>query len=510
MLRNINNFTKFSNLKQFRPSITNFKNQYTNGTIPLLHPANICKKILDTQYAVRGEMVIRAEKLKQILKTDPSKLPFSEVVFCNIGNPQELEQKPITFFRQVISLVEYPNLIEQPLTQQLFPPDAIETAKLLLHNISSTGAYSNSQGVPVIRQAIADFITKRDNFPASDDDIFITDGASPGVQKMLKLLIRNENDGIMIPIPQYPLYSASITLFGGSQINYFLDEDNNWGLNINELERSWNESVAKGITPRGLVVINPGNPTGQCLDLENQIEIVKFCKRKNVVLLADEVYQENVYAKNKTFHSFKKVLRSLGSEYDNLELVSFHSVSKGFIGECGKRGGYFELVNIDPLAKALVYKLASISLCSNVIGQIMVYLMVNPPKPGQFSYKLYESERNNIIGSLKRRAELLANALNGLEGVKCNPAEGAMYLFPQVILPKKAVEEATRLNVKPDLFYTAELLSNTGICTVPGSGFGQRDGTHHFRITMLPPENKMHSVVQLLVKFHKEFMQKYK
>jgi alanine transaminase len=89
----------------------------------------------------------------------------------------------------------------------------------------------------------------------------------------------------------------------------------------------------------------------------------------------------------------------MGSEYDNVELFSFHSVSKGMIGECGRRGGYFECTNIDPDVKALLYKVASVSLCPPVSGQLMVELMVNPPKPGDPSYALYEKEDNAIFGN---------------------------------------------------------------------------------------------------------------
>jgi alanine transaminase len=108
--------------------------------------------------------------------------------------------------------------------------------------------------------------------------------------------------------------------------------------------------------------------------------------------MADEVYQENVYAEGKEFLSFRKVAREMGvleGDDSGLQLVSFHSVSKGFLGECGLRGGYVELLGIDPAVKAEIYKLASISLCSNVVGQVCVGLMVQPPKQGEQSFGQY-------------------------------------------------------------------------------------------------------------------------
>ena len=93
---------------------------------------------------------------------------------------------------------------------------------------------------------------------------------------------------------------------------------------------------------RALCVINPGNPTGQCMTEENMRHTIDFCHQKGLLLLADEVYQTNVYSDKLPFHSFKKVLKSMGSKYEDVELISFHSVSKGMVGECGRRGGYFE------------------------------------------------------------------------------------------------------------------------------------------------------------------------
>jgi len=200
----------------------------------------------------------------------------------------------------------------------------------------------------------------------------------------------------------------------------------------------------------------------------------------------------------------------MGNPYSNFELISFHSVSKGFVGECGKRGGYMELYGIHPQVKAEFYKIATISLCPNLVGQMMVGLMVNPPKPGDHSFISYSKERDEIYKSLKRRAHKLTDALNKLEGIKCNPAEGAMYVFPLIIIPPKAIEEAQRRGKLADVFYAFELLDNTGICIVPGSGFGQKPGSFHFRTTFLPSEEKIDSTIEKLTKFHAQFLNKYR
>jgi len=245
--------------------------------------------------------------------------------------------------------------------------------------------------------------------------------------------------------------------------------------------------------------------------MENMMEVIKFCYERRLVLLADEVYQENVYiGERRPWHSFKKVLRSMGSQYSEFELFSFHSVSKGFLGECGHRGGYLEVVSIDSEVKAQLYKLSSLQLCPNTVGQVLVDVMVNPPQEKDGScYVLYIEERDRILRSLKSRAERVTRTLNTLENVTCLAAEGAMYAFARLHLPAHAVEVAKTVNKAPDTFYCLQLLDATGICVVPGSGFGQRDGTFHFRTTFLPPEEQIERVLEKIQKFNSQFMKQY-
>lgn len=187
---------------------------------------SINQRVVKFQYAVRGAQSILAEKLGAILETDPTSLPFKKITACNIGNPQQLGQKPITFSRQVAALVEYPELMETA----PFPSDVIARAQKLLAAVGSVGAYSNSQGVPHIRKRVAEYISSRDGYPSDPDEIFLTGGASSGVQSVMMTLLADENTGVMVPIPQYPLYTASIALYGGKVVPYYLDEEQNWDL----------------------------------------------------------------------------------------------------------------------------------------------------------------------------------------------------------------------------------------------------------------------------------------
>ncbi|KAL7180573.1 hypothetical protein ACSBR1_043714 [Camellia fascicularis] len=451
---------------------------------------SINPKVLKCEYAVRGEIVTLAQQLQHELQTSPGAHPFDEV----------------------LALCDHPAILDKSETQGLFSADSIERAWQILEQIPgrATGAYSHSQGIKGLRDTIAAGIEERDGFPADPNDIFLTDGASPAVHMMMQLLIKSEEDGILCPIPQYPLYSASIALHGGTLVPYYLDEATGWGLEISEVKKQLEAAKSKGITVRALVVINPGNPTGQVLAEDNQRDIAKFCKEEGLVLLADEVYQENIYVPDKKFHSFKKISRSMGYGEKDISLVSFQSVSKGYYGECGKRGGYMEVTGFTPEIREQIYKVASVNLCSNISGQILASLVMNPPKVGDESYESYYAEKDGILSSLARRAKTLEDAFNSLEGITCNKAEGAMYLFPRLHLPKKAIEAAEAAKKAPDAFYCQHLLNATGIVVVPGSGFQQVPGTWHFRCTILPQEDKIPAIVTRLTDFHKGFMDEFR
>ncbi|MEO8167995.1 MAG: aminotransferase class I/II, partial [bacterium] len=136
--------------------------------------SDLNKNLLRAEYAVRGPIVIRAQQLEE---------QGRKIIYCNIGNPQALKQQPLSFIRQTLSLLEYPALLESPEALRLYPKDLIERARMILQlHPSGTGAYSQSAGIPFIRKAVAEFISKRDGIPASRDHVILTDGASKGVQ----------------------------------------------------------------------------------------------------------------------------------------------------------------------------------------------------------------------------------------------------------------------------------------------------------------------------------------
>jgi aspartate/methionine/tyrosine aminotransferase len=274
------------------------------------------------------------------------------------------------------------------------------------------GAYSNSKGHLHLRQMVCDFLQRRDGYKADPEMLFLSDGASVGAKTVLQLMIRTPKDGVLIPIPQYPLYSATLTMLGGIAIPYYTNEDESWGFTADTLQTAitkfHNEHPDGNI--RGLVVINPGNPTGGILEREVMEDCLKICagqyktpgKKDSVplVLIADEVYQENLWKKEeKEWHSFRKICNDVGSD---VEMFSLHSISKGYYGECGLRGGFLQCENIDDDVMSEIVKLFSLSLCSNTIGQCMIASILNPPKLGDPSYALFYKERGAILDSMKK------------------------------------------------------------------------------------------------------------
>lgn len=464
---------------------------------------HVNQNIIDLEYAVRGPIPQRAAKLKQQGKN---------IISCNIGNPQALGQRPITFYRDVLSLLENPNIIEREKHLSQNPINnfdniskhAINVSEELLTNMETgLGAYTESKGQYFIRESVAEFIDIRDNIDLSKsnlqsnpDNIFLTDGASEGAKGILELLITDENDGIMIPIPQYPLYSATIRRCGGTQVNYYPDEDNDWTLNKEILDVSFQKAKANKINVKAIVVINPGNPTGAILDRSSIMQVVDFAEENDLVIIADEVYQENLYGGE--FISFAKAINDR-----EIPLFSLHSVSKGFYGECGQRGGYLEVRNPPNVSNStlsfieLLFKVSSVNLCSNSIGQALVYLMVNPPQQDTDAHKLFTVEKQTILDDLFAKATIIRKSFEKMEGMECFGKIGALYLFPRMnILPPNTT----------DYDYCMELLNKTGLCVVNGSGFGQKRGTHHLRIAFLPSKESLESILPLWINFHNKYV----
>ena len=249
----------------------------------------------------------------------------------------------------------------------------------------------------------------------------MTAGASGGVNTLLHVVCSKPETGVLVPMPQYPLYTATLSVLNARCVPYFLDESKAWGTDVHEIRSAIKKARSEGTDVRSIVIINPGNPTGASLSATDIKDVLEIAAEEKLVVMADEVYQTNVFEGE--FLSFKKALRDLQKstpgKFDNIELVSFHSISKGTVGECGHRGGYFELVGFDKQVAEQIYKFVSIQLCPPVIGQCLVEMMVNPPKKGDPSYELYIQEQSGIAKQLRHRAFALYDAFCEMEGVEC-------------------------------------------------------------------------------------------
>jgi alanine transaminase len=295
--------------------------------------------------------------------------------------------------------------------------------------------------------------TGRDGFPAEPKNIYLSAGASSGVNTLLHVICAGPHTGVLVPIPQYPLYTATLSILNATCVPYYLDESKGWGTDLEAIKAAHKNAVDAGTDVRAIVIINPGNPTGASLSEEDVKAVIDFAAQERLVIMADEVYQTNVFLGK--FHSFKGVLRKMQQadpeKYKYVELASLHSISKGMIGECGHRGGYFELCGFDPEVVEQIYKFVSISLCAPVVGQCLVEMMVNPPQEGDPSYELYKQEWDGIFSGLHQRATALYEAFKQMEGVECQAPQVRSYATRSILPSLTNVYRALCTSSQPSI-----------------------------------------------------------
>lgn len=452
----------------------------------------------------------RANQIMEELKQGVKK-PYQEVIDVSSGNPHGTGVKPLSFVRQVLAACLYPELINS----NTLPLDARQRAQRLLGGCvgGSVGSYAPTAGVPEIVQRISEFIRRRDGgAPSHPENIYISPGSQWSITNILRVLVNSESSprtGVLAPVPCHRTTVTSITAVGAVVVPYQLSEEQGWKLQVKALHRAL--EAAKGVcNPVALYVINPGNPSGYVQSRKSIQEVIQFAFEKRLFLLADEVYQDCVYGENSEFFSYKQVLSEMGPPFsDTVELASFHSVSKGVMGECGLRGGYVELVNLDPAVMKHIHSLFSTDSCAPVLGQIALDLMMNPPQPGDPSYPLYKMETQNIKTTLLQNVKQATEVVNNLPGFCCQPVEGGAFMFPRVYLPPKAIQKAKEVGIQPDTFYAIRLLEEAGVLISTGAEFGQKEGTYHIRICIMTPRDNLEEVLRRLTRFHKLFMKDF-
>lgn len=520
---------------------------------PELTKKLVNKHVLDAEYAVRGLIPTRAAKVADELKDveEAKKYPFASVVFSNIGNPMLFDLPYSRFIRAFMSLVFSYNVLEKPTKAicALFDcsEETVERARLFIgENARGSGPYTNSKGFLSVRREVAHFVAARDaaeeapavarhlaahpggrrpDYSVDPENVYLADGASKGIQAVMTLLAGPDplEAAFMLPIPQYPLYSATVATLGAKVAPYYLKEADNWSVNIDLIEQMIREDRAAKCSIKALVVINPSNPTGAVETYDNLLRLMDIAHEYRVPLLMDEVYQTNVYkcvtgrdkatgaytyGEPSTFYSAHKVLRDWeclhGLQGKGPVVFSFHSVSKGFLGECGVRGGYTEVANLAEDVQAELTKLVSISLCSNTAGQLTMSCIVNPPADPE-----YHEHVRSVRASMERKAVMTFEQLNAVPCMCCRRVAGSMYTFPRIYLPKLFIDLALERRMTPCTLYCLLMLERSGICTVPGSGFGQAEGTYHFRMTILEAEPKYPDMLRRLGEYHRAIWTEY-
>ncbi|XP_077411997.1 alanine aminotransferase 1 [Vanacampus margaritifer] len=455
-----------------------------------------------------ANLMERAARIKETLQQG-AKTPFKDVIDVSWGDPHRAGMKPLTFVRQVLAACLYPQLLDG----DNFPVDVKRRAQKLLRccDGASVGSY-NIAGISEIVECIAEFISQRDGVPADPENIWIHPGSQMSLRTILTLLVSSEASpkrGVLVPVPGHSTTPLSVTALGGTLVPYFLDEERGWELRADELRRAL-ASVQGACRPIALYVINPGNPTGHIQSRKSMEEVIRFVAENKLFLLADEVYQGSVYDSNSEFVSYKKLLHELGPPLAHtLELASFHSASKGLLGECGLRGGYVELVNMDPAVMPYVERRFHMATCPPVTGQIALELMAKPPQPGDPSYPLYMQETEHMRSTLVDNVKRVQQALKRLPAVSCQPVQGGAFAFPRLHLPLKAIHKAKEAGMQADMFYCTRLLEDTGVFVSPGCEYGQKEGTYHIRFCIMTPADTMEKLLRRLSAFHLQFMKDF-
>lgn len=475
--------------------------------MPVLQEINPCvRSIKPLQFL---PLEIRAAQIREELKQGVKK-PFRELIDLTWGDPQRIGLKPLTFVRQLLAACLYPQLRKN----DRLPADVKQKADGLLSQCwgGSLGSYTDLPGIPLVAAQISEFIAKRDGVtPPNIENIFISPGSQWALQNILSLLIHGHGGiktGVLTPRPCHVTSIMSVASLGGVPVPYYLSEEHSWELQIEELNRVL-ESAKQKYNLVALYVINPGNPSGHVQRRKSIQDVIRFAFEKRLFLLADEVYQDCVYPDDIEFLSYRRVLAEMGPPYsDTVELASFHSVSKGIMGECGLRCGYVELVNMD---KAVLKHTEIIFSKDNAptAGQIALSAMVNLPEPGDPAYPLFEMETQKIRSSIKANARQVHEVMNSLPGVTCQTVEGGAFAFPRIFLPAKAIQKAQELDMEPDAFYCLRLLEETGAMITPGCEYGQKKGSHHIRFCIMAPSDIIDNFLKLFVPFHTQLMKEF-
>ncbi|MFN5178523.1 pyridoxal phosphate-dependent aminotransferase [Limnohabitans sp.] len=341
----------------------------------------------------------------------------------------------------------------------------------MIRNLPNSAGYSDSKGIFAARKAVMHETQKQGIKGVSLDDIYLGNGASELIVMATNALLDN-GDELLLPAPDYPLWTAAASLSGGTPVHYMCKESDGWLPDLSD--------IRSRITTRtkGIVVINPNNPTGALYSKELLMGIVEIAREHGLVIFADEVYDKVLY--EGVSHT------PIGSLSEDVLTLTFNSLSKSY-RSCGYRAGW--LVVSGDKKPALDYieglnMLSNMRLCANVPGQWAV----------QTALGGYQSINELVAegGRLRKQRDLAFQLITSIPGVTCVKPQAALYMFPRldpVIYP-----------IKDDQKFFLELLEETRVMLVQGTGFNW-PAPDHFRIVFLPHEDDLREAIQRLARF---------
>jgi len=341
----------------------------------------------------------------------------------------------------------------------------------VIHHLPKSVGYSDSKGLYSARTAIMQQYQTQGVAHVAIDDIFLGNGVSELIVMSMQALLEN-NDEILIPAPDYPLWTAAVSLSGGNPVHYLCDESDNWYPDLDDMEKKISKRT------RGIVVINPNNPTGAVYPEELLKRIVKLAKKHNLVIFADEIYDKILYDDAK--HT------CLASLCENQLCISYNGLSKSY-RVAGFRAGWMLVSGSKEHARDYISglnMLASMRLCANVPAQNAI----------QTALGGYQSIQDLILpsGRLGKQRDLAWQLLTDIPGVNCVKPKAALYLFVGL--------DPNIYSIEDDEQFALELLLQEKVLVVHGSGFNWPQ-KNHFRIVFLPIEEELKEAISRIAAF---------
>ncbi len=348
----------------------------------------------------------------------------------------------------------------------------------MIRNLPNSAGYSDSKGIFGARKAVMHETQKQGIKGVTLDDIYLGNGASELIVMATNGLLNN-GDELLLPAPDYPLWTAAVSLSGGTPVHYVCDEANGWMPSMDDIRAKITKNT------KGIVVINPNNPTGALYSDALLMDIVSLAREHDLIIFADEVYDKVLYDGVK--HT------PIASLSDDVLTLTFNSLSKSY-RSCGYRAGWL-VVSGDkkPAADYIegLNMLSNMRLCANVPGQWAI----------QTALGGYQSI-NDLVGEggrLRKQRDLAYELITAIPGVTCVKPQAALYMFPRL--------DPKVYPIKDDQQFFLELLQETKVMLVQGTGFNWKS-TDHFRIVFLPHEDDLREAISRIAKFLENYRNK--